>query len=915
MKKICSILLVAAAASALFSCQKPEVTAPVINEEVVLTFASEKPAFDDETKTEWTGETIQWSVGDKISVAYTVDGNWQNATGNASGDAKLYKSDALTKASEVAQFNVSASFEGTTEGTHVFYGVYPAPSSTSFSNAPVATLTVASVQNTKTDTYDSVGDLMLGVSKEYNSRPSADETISLKWERLVAHAVITLKDINGYTSGENLEYITLTAQSDANLVGQQQINLIEGTVVKDNNAANVLKLAADKLTVTNGNVTFWACFLPETITSLTVEVETDKATYTREITGISKEFKKNARNTLSVKMNEAIRVVKPVDNNVIDVLNREITGMSGSTYDSWSGKKCTSDAVYAGQSAGGNESIQLRSNNNNSGVITTASGGYARKIVVQWNSNTSSGRTLNVYGNTTAYTTPADLYASETQGTLLGTIVCGTSTDLTIEGDYEYIGMRSASGAMYLEEIKISWAPNTTPSIKLAETTEVSAEGCEGTIEVKYANIDDVVALLKFYADDTYSEIASYNWLTAEIDEDNNVHYLVEANESSEPRTAYLAVFVGDVYEYFTITQEGYVDYSVIQEVTVAEFLAKSVDTRIKYQLTGVMTGTYNTDYGNFYLQDETGQVLVYGLTATEQTSNDKSFATLGLRDGDTLTLIGTRADYNGTAQVGGPAYYVSHVAAPYIEVAATTITVEADDTTLDIDVMSNTSWTVTASNGVTVDTESGEGDAGITVDFEENTTSSPVSYVITISAEGCEDVVVTINQKGVSNGDGDDLGTPSSTPCYTLSTETIQGTNNSYASNCDIDVNGIKWNVTGNTKINPWRIGGKSLTNTDRTVYSKTAYSSALSKVEFVSGQITATWNSMKLEYSTDASFNDAQTLEASVVGANKTISFTPEGGFPANCYFRFTLNISVTGDSNKYVQLNNIIFYGYEN
>ena len=84
-------MLFAAAATAFVSCQKQEVSVSESSREVTLTFASEKPAFDDDTRTEWTGETIKWSAGDRISVAYTVDGVWQNASGDASDDAKLYK--------------------------------------------------------------------------------------------------------------------------------------------------------------------------------------------------------------------------------------------------------------------------------------------------------------------------------------------------------------------------------------------------------------------------------------------------------------------------------------------------------------------------------------------------------------------------------------------------------------------------------------------------------------------------------------------------------------------------------------------------------------------------------------------------------------------------------------------------------
>ena len=476
-------MFIAAAAMTFFGCQKPEVVAPEVAEDVMLTFASEKPAFDDATKTEWTGETIQWSAGDKISIAYTVDGNWQNASGNASGDAKLYKSEPLVKAMETAQFDVSASFNGEIEGTHVFYGVYPAPSETGFANAPVAMLTVAPSQNPKADSFDSNGDLMLGVSDVHTARPTDDETISMRWERMVAHAVITLTNINGLTSEEILEAITLTAQADANLVGKQKVNLLTKEVTKDNDAANVLKVSANNLTAVERNVTFWACMLPETVTSLTVEVATDKATYTREIKDINVEFKQNARNLLSIKMGEAVRVAKTVnENEVVDVLNNALIGITGSTYTSWTGKTSVSDAVYAGQSAGGNESIQLRSNNNNSGVVTTVSGGFAKKVVLTWNSNTANGRTLNVYGSNSAYSATTDLYDDAKAGTKLGTIVCGTSTELIINGDYKYIGLRSNSGAMYIEEIKITWLTGSSEGGEPVDPTPEPEEPATPTV-------------------------------------------------------------------------------------------------------------------------------------------------------------------------------------------------------------------------------------------------------------------------------------------------------------------------------------------------------------------------------------------------------------------------------------------------
>ena len=145
---------------------------------------------------------------------------------------------------------------------------------------------------------------------------------------------------------------------------------------------------------------------------------------------------------------------------VVDVLNRALTGVTGTSYTSWSGKKSVSNAVYAGQSAGGNESIQLRSNNSNSGIITTTSGGEVSSIEVTWNSNTDNARILSVYGSNTAYTNPTDLYDSAKQGTWLGEIKKSDNKSLDISGSYKYIGIRSKSGAMYLTEVKITWIPS-----------------------------------------------------------------------------------------------------------------------------------------------------------------------------------------------------------------------------------------------------------------------------------------------------------------------------------------------------------------------------------------------------------------------------------------------------------------------
>ena len=147
-----------------------------------------------------------------------------------------------------------------------------------------------------------------------------------------------------------------------------------------------------------------------------------------------------------------------------DVLTRELIGVTSGSYTEWSNKSGETSAKYAGKSAGyysdkDVSSIQIRSSSNDSGIVSTTSGGIIHKVTVTWNAYTLSGssRTLNIYGSNTAYTSAADLYSDNTKGTLLGTIVSNSGTSLTVTGNYAFIGIRSNNYAIYLDEVIIEY--------------------------------------------------------------------------------------------------------------------------------------------------------------------------------------------------------------------------------------------------------------------------------------------------------------------------------------------------------------------------------------------------------------------------------------------------------------------------
>ncbi len=101
-------------------------------------------------------------------------------------------------------------------------------------------------------------------------------------------------------------------------------------------------------------------------------------------------------------------------------------------------------------------------------------------------------------------------------------------------------------------------------------------------------------------------------------------------------------------------------------KATVAEFLAAAESSDVWYELTGEITSIVSGNaYGNLYINDGTAEVYIYGLTNGWVGYNDKSFDSIGLKVGDTVTLGTLRGSYNGEPQGGGsavPAYYISHV-------------------------------------------------------------------------------------------------------------------------------------------------------------------------------------------------------------------------------------------------------------
>ena len=171
-----------------------------------------------------------------------------------------------------------------------------------------------------------------------------------------------------------------------------------------------------------------------------------------------------------------------------DVLTADLIGVS--SYSNWSGVSVVSDAVYAGNSTkNGSGDIQMRAQDP-SGIVSTTSGGYIRKVKITWGTgNASQGRTLNVYASNKAYVSAADLYAAGVQP-----VASFTSNDqngvveYTFTSDYEYVGVRSSSGALYLADVAFTWEkvdPNAPRfGAEIVGDANFAADVTTGTVQV-----------------------------------------------------------------------------------------------------------------------------------------------------------------------------------------------------------------------------------------------------------------------------------------------------------------------------------------------------------------------------------------------------------------------------------------------
>ena len=190
----------------------------------------------------------------------------------------------------------------------------------------------------------------------------------------------------------------------------------------------------------------------------------------------------------------------------------------------------------------------------------------------------------------------------------------------------------------YLEGIRVSQSYVSLNTAGGSTEIELTANGnweFEKIFSVKEKEGDKEV--VKHYATPTWLKVNQESGAAGETK-------LVFSAEAGEGRSCELIISSNGEEQRIRVIQ-GLV---TIENASCAEVLA-GPDSKT-YQVTGVVTSIANTTYGNWYLNDGTGEVYIYG--TLDAKGAEKNFSSLGIEVGDQVTVQGPKTTYNGTVEL-----------------------------------------------------------------------------------------------------------------------------------------------------------------------------------------------------------------------------------------------------------------------
>lgn len=182
--------------------------------------------------------------------------------------------------------------------------------------------------------------------------------------------------------------------------------------------------------------------------------------------------------------------------------------------------------------------------------------------------------------------------------------------------------------ATYLSEIRVSQSYVSLPIPESKDKVASVSIEVDATTPWAFYDSED--------AKDTH-KIPSWLKITPLKGEAGKTKVTFEA-DSASGRTCELKIMCGDKEQHINVIQ----GVKQVENATCADVIA-GADSKT-YRVTGTCTGIYNTTYGNWYLEDGTGKITIYG--TLDKNGQTKNFTSLGIEVGDIVTVEGPKTTY-----------------------------------------------------------------------------------------------------------------------------------------------------------------------------------------------------------------------------------------------------------------------------
>lgn len=144
--------------------------------------------------------------------------------------------------------------------------------------------------------------------------------------------------------------------------------------------------------------------------------------------------------------------------------------------------------------------------------------------------------------------------------------------------------------------------------------------------------------------DTTYQSTPAWLTVSAESGAAGQTTMTFHADKTESGREAQLQITCNGQTQFLQIRQGSMEATSA----TCAEVIA-GADGKT-FRVKGTVQDIYNTTYGNFYLEDGTGRITIYGTLDAE--GKTKNFASLNIENGDEITVEGPKTTYGSTIEL-----------------------------------------------------------------------------------------------------------------------------------------------------------------------------------------------------------------------------------------------------------------------